>query len=109
MTSDASRSPDDVLTRRQTLQFGAAGLVVAGGAATGVWAFQDKAQSVSRIALNGPGVLGRPALHEDTVSVLPMQQMYVDVEADNPGQWLLHCHNLYHEELGMMTEMSYVR
>lgn len=28
--------------------------------------------------------------------------------ADNPGQWLVHCHNIYHGELGMMTALSYV-
>lgn len=45
---------------------------------------------------------------KDTVIVLPMQALEVDVEADNPGQWLLHCHNLYHGESGMMTVLSYV-
>ena len=29
------------------------------------------------------------------------------VALDNPGQWLAHCHNAYHGELGMMTVMSY--
>ena len=52
---------------------------------------------------------GRPGVRKDTVNVLPMQQLEVDLVADNPGQWLLHCHNAYHGELGMMTTMSYVR
>ena len=39
--------------------------------------------------------------------MLPMQSVSVDVQADNPGQWLLHCHNIYHGELGMMSVMSY--
>ena len=30
-----------------------------------------------------------------------------DLVADNPGQWLVHCHNLYHGESGMMTVLSY--
>ncbi|TDD48627.1 multicopper oxidase domain-containing protein [Saccharopolyspora elongata] len=27
--------------------------------------------------------------------------------ADNPGQWMIHCHDVYHDEAGMMTTMSY--
>jgi len=45
---------------------------------------------------------------KDTVLVLPMQTVEVDFDADNPGQWLTHCHNLYHGESGMMTVTSYV-
>ena len=47
-------------------------------------------------------------LRKDTINVLPMQTVSVDVQADNPGQWALHCHNIYHAELGMMTVLSYV-
>lgn len=46
-------------------------------------------------------------VRKDTVNVLPMQQLVIDVQADNPGQWLAHCHNTYHAELGMMTTLSY--
>lgn len=45
---------------------------------------------------------------KDTVNVLPKQSQSIDFDADNPGQWLLHCHNVYHGELGMMTVVSYV-
>jgi FtsP/CotA-like multicopper oxidase with cupredoxin domain len=44
---------------------------------------------------------------KDTVIVRPMQSLEVDLEADNPGQWALHCHNIYHAESGMMTVLSY--
>ncbi|MEU1406097.1 multicopper oxidase domain-containing protein, partial [Streptomyces sp. NPDC005728] len=27
--------------------------------------------------------------------------------ADNPGLWMLHCHNQYHSESGMMTILGY--
>ncbi|SSC22236.1 Multicopper oxidase with three cupredoxin domains (includes cell division protein FtsP and spore coat protein CotA), partial [Klenkia terrae] len=47
-------------------------------------------------------------LRKDTINVLPGQKLSVDFEADNPGQWLVHCHNVYHGELGMMTVVSYV-
>ena len=52
---------------------------------------------------------GRAGVRKDTVNVLPMQRVDVDLVADNPGQWMLHCHNAYHAELGMMTVVSYVR
>jgi FtsP/CotA-like multicopper oxidase with cupredoxin domain len=26
---------------------------------------------------------------------------------DNPGTWMLHCHNTYHQEAGMMTSLNY--
>lgn len=44
---------------------------------------------------------------KDTVIVRPMQAVTVDLDADNPGQWAAHCHNIYHAEAGMMTTLSY--
>ena len=44
---------------------------------------------------------------KDTVIVRPMQALEVDLDADNPGQWAVHCHNIYHAETGMMTTLSY--
>ena len=46
---------------------------------------------------------------KDTVIVRPMEQFAVDLLAANPGQWMLHCHNLYHQQAGMMTTLSYIR
>ncbi|WP_024795012.1 multicopper oxidase family protein [Tomitella biformata] len=46
---------------------------------------------------------------KDTSIVLPNQTVEVDFDAVNPGQWLVHCHNLYHGEAGMMTSVSYVQ
>jgi FtsP/CotA-like multicopper oxidase with cupredoxin domain len=45
---------------------------------------------------------------KDTVIVLPNETVEVDLQADNPGQWMVHCHNAYHQEAGMMTVLSYV-
>ena len=42
-----------------------------------------------------------------TVIVRPMRTLDVDLDADNPGQWATHCHNIYHAEAGMMTTLSY--
>ncbi|WP_408638780.1 MULTISPECIES: multicopper oxidase domain-containing protein [Nocardia] len=44
---------------------------------------------------------------KDTSIVVPMQTVEVDFDADNPGQWMLHCHNIYHGEAGMMTVVAY--
>ncbi len=53
-----------------------------------------------QIAGNGP--------RKDTVNVLPKQQVICDFDADNPGQWMTHCHNLYHSpEGGMMAVLGY--
>ncbi len=46
---------------------------------------------------------------KDTVIVLPGTTMTLDLVADNPGQWLAHCHNIYHGEAGMMTVLAYQR
>jgi FtsP/CotA-like multicopper oxidase with cupredoxin domain len=51
----------------------------------------------------------RPGPRKDTVIVRPMQSFAVDLVADNPGQWMLHCHNLYHQQAGMMTTLAYER
>jgi FtsP/CotA-like multicopper oxidase with cupredoxin domain len=42
---------------------------------------------------------------EDTVDVGIRQRVRLRVHADNPGEWLLHCHLLGHEEGGMMTRV----
>jgi FtsP/CotA-like multicopper oxidase with cupredoxin domain len=28
-------------------------------------------------------------------------------DANNPGRWAFHCHNLYHMQTGMMTDVRY--
>lgn len=44
---------------------------------------------------------------KDTSIVLPGKTLQVVFDADNPGQWLSHCHNIYHGESGMMTVVAY--
>jgi hypothetical protein len=51
--------------------------------------------------------LTRSGLRKDTVIVRPMQTVTVDLDATNPGQWMAHCHNIYHAERGMMTMLTY--
>lgn len=43
----------------------------------------------------------------DTVLVLPHTSVNVQFDSDNPGNWMLHCHMLYHQESGMMTIINY--
>ncbi len=52
-------------------------------------------------------MVGTGSARKDTVNVLPMSAVEVDIAADNPGQWMLHCHNTYHLETGMATVLSY--
>jgi FtsP/CotA-like multicopper oxidase with cupredoxin domain len=41
------------------------------------------------------------------VLVQAMGSVTVLLDADNPGQWALHCHNEYHMAAGMMTSIRY--
>ena len=55
-------------------------------------------------------VNGRPinGAVRDTVIVTPnMGSVRLAFDANNPGRWALHCHNLYHMMTGMMTEFRY--
>lgn len=45
---------------------------------------------------------------KETVIVPPhMGRVTFDFTADNPGDWLFHCHNLYHMEAGMARVFRY--
>ena len=52
--------------------------------------------------VNGTGPL------KDTVNVLPGQTVTCDFDTNNPGQWMTHCHNVYHEASGMMGVIGYI-
>jgi FtsP/CotA-like multicopper oxidase with cupredoxin domain len=43
----------------------------------------------------------------DTVLVPPGRTVAITFDADNPGRWAFHCHNLYHLAAGMMTVVDY--
>jgi len=51
--------------------------------------------------------LGTGGPRKDTTIVLPKKTVSVHFDADNPGQWMLHCHNAYHGEAGMMALVAY--
>jgi FtsP/CotA-like multicopper oxidase with cupredoxin domain len=48
----------------------------------------------------------RPEHHTDTLLLLPEEQAEVAFVADNPGDWMFHCHIIEHQETGMM---GYIR
>jgi FtsP/CotA-like multicopper oxidase with cupredoxin domain len=56
------------------------------------------------VGINGRRLSGAM---RDTVLVPPMGTVVVEFDADNPGRWLYHCHNLYHMAAGMMSEVVY--
>lgn len=61
--------------------------------------------------LNTAGGTLHPPL-KDTVLISPVGQLgssrTVQLAMDNPGRWLLHCHNMEHMATGMMTAVEYL-
>nr|WP_281722575.1 multicopper oxidase family protein [Nitrosomonas nitrosa] len=48
---------------------------------------------------------GKPTLHrewQDTVLMKPRERVEIALVADNPGNWMIHCHILEHQAAGMM-------
>jgi FtsP/CotA-like multicopper oxidase with cupredoxin domain len=39
----------------------------------------------------------------DGAIVPPNGMLTVGFDADNPGLWMVHCHNVHHSEAGMTT------
>ncbi|MFN0027101.1 MAG: multicopper oxidase family protein [Acidimicrobiales bacterium] len=72
---------------------------------------QNQTMMVHPMHLHGHtfALAGERGARKDTVLVRPMQSIAIDVLADNPGQWMAHCHNTYHLEAGMATVLSYLQ
>jgi FtsP/CotA-like multicopper oxidase with cupredoxin domain len=57
------------------------------------------------VAIDGRPIRGAV---RDTVLVRPMMgRVRIAFDANNPGRWAFHCHNLYHIATGMMMEFRY--
>jgi len=57
------------------------------------------------VAIDGRPIKGAV---RDTVLVTPMMgRVRIAFDADNPGRWAFHCHNLYHMVTGMLMEFRY--
>ncbi|MFD2922820.1 multicopper oxidase domain-containing protein [Halobacillus naozhouensis] len=59
------------------------------------------------VAINGQSI-AEPWLSKDVINVKPMQRISIAFEADNPGDWLFHCHQDHHADDGLITYFSYV-
>jgi len=77
-----------------------------------VWRFQSDLHHPVHVHLNPFQVLSRRNLGpgpsdngwKDTVDLAPSESVDVAVRfADYPGRYLLHCHNLEHEDMAMMA------
>jgi FtsP/CotA-like multicopper oxidase with cupredoxin domain len=56
------------------------------------------------VAIDGQRMAGAV---RDTVLVPPHATVTIAFDADNPGRWAFHCHQLYHMVAGMMTTLAY--
>ena len=83
--------------------------------ARGTWVkvrFMNGTQMAHQMHLHGMFMTviardGKPTLRsyrQDVVVVRPNESVDVAVLADNPGDWVVHCHNLEHEEHGLMAK-----
>ena len=50
------------------------------------------------------GSLGAQQRHRDRVA---LAKASIVLGADNPGIWMLHCHNTYHQKAGITTSLNY--
>ncbi|MGW5352797.1 multicopper oxidase family protein [Streptomyces sp. NPDC004031] len=62
--------------------------------------------SVRILSRDGDPVTGSP-LTMDTFDVKPGEVWKVAFTADNPGLWMVHCHNLVHASQGMSLTLAY--
>ncbi|MDP4549615.1 multicopper oxidase family protein [Alkalihalobacillus macyae] len=58
------------------------------------------------LSKNGTKLKGAPVI-KDTLNVKPGETYEVAFLADNPGNWLFHCHDLHHAATGMMSLVTY--
>lgn len=53
------------------------------------------------------GKLLKDGAMRDTVLVMPHSTVKIQFDSDNPGNWMMHCHMVYHQASGMMTIVNY--
>lgn len=58
------------------------------------------------IAKNGEGVTGA-TMSKDTLLIRPNESYTIAFKADNPGNWVQHCHELHHAAGGMLQKIAY--
>ncbi|MDA1533702.1 MULTISPECIES: multicopper oxidase family protein [Bacillus cereus group] len=58
------------------------------------------------LSKDGKPIEGSPIV-KDTLNLKPGEEYEVAFVADNPGDWMFHCHDLHHASAGMVTEVKY--
>lgn len=58
------------------------------------------------LSKNGKPIEGSPII-KDTINLKPGEEYVVAFKADNPGNWLFHCHDLHHATAGMVDLVKY--
>lgn len=58
------------------------------------------------LSKDGKPIEGSPIV-KDTLNLKPGEEYEVAFAADNPGEWMFHCHDLHHASAGMVTEVRY--
>lgn len=58
------------------------------------------------LSKNGKPLEGSPIV-KDTINLKPGDEFVVAFKADNPGNWLFHCHDLHHATAGMVNMVQY--
>jgi FtsP/CotA-like multicopper oxidase with cupredoxin domain len=58
------------------------------------------------LSKNGIPLEGSPIM-KDTINLKPGDEYVVAFKADNPGNWLFHCHDLHHATAGMVNIVQY--
>jgi FtsP/CotA-like multicopper oxidase with cupredoxin domain len=58
------------------------------------------------LSKNGKPLTESPVI-KDTINLEPGEEYEIAFKADNPGNWLFHCHDLHHAAAGMVTQVNY--
>ena len=69
--------------------------------------FHTHGHSFKIVATDGNPVPEVAQLTKDTVLIGPAERYDLELLADNPGVWMVHCHIEHHMANGMMTLLAY--
>jgi FtsP/CotA-like multicopper oxidase with cupredoxin domain/plastocyanin len=69
--------------------------------------FHTHGHSFKIVATDGNPVPEVAQLTKDTVLISPGERYDLELVADNPGVWMVHCHIEHHMANGMMTVIAY--
>jgi FtsP/CotA-like multicopper oxidase with cupredoxin domain len=70
-------------------------------------AFHTHGHSFKIVATDGNPVPEVAQLTKDTLLIGPAERYDLELQADNPGVWMVHCHMEPHMANGMMTLLAY--